>query len=232
MDFVLGSCQSEVCLMSDPTDSESCTLKYSCSGKCLDKNRVAEHVWKGLYSWHTALNVLLTCIIIFYCFPLKNIVMECLIEGSHGFSFDKFECTLFYIIPLCEDFLSDYSLFHIRSCSLSQGDIFEFNFDFNVFQLSTSQRQRFWILLLCLQDWAFPQRNTEGNLQRLMEFHFLFYSMNDRALLVLQHTVTHDYREVLCRLHSPRGTLKPHPASLTLTKAPKGHWEQTGLHEI
>lgn len=51
------------------------------------------------------------------------------------------------------------------------------------------------------------------HLQRATEFHFLFYFMNDRALLVLQHTVTHHYREVLCRFHMPTGTLKSHPAS-------------------
>lgn len=87
-------------------------------------------------------------------------------------------------------------------------------------------------LPVCLQHWAFPLKNTSIHLQRRMDFHFLFYSRNDGALLVLQPTVTHGYREVLCRLHTPRGTLKPHPASLTLTKSPNGHWEQTRLCEI
>lgn len=58
---------------------------------------------------------------------------------------------------------------------------------------------------------------------RGMENHCLLYFMNDSTLLVLLHMVTHDYREVLGRLHMPTGTVKPHSESLTLTKAPNSH---------
>lgn len=40
--------------------------------------------------------------------------------------------------------------------------------------------------------------------------NFLFYVMNGRALLVLQHAVTHDSREVLCGLQAPTGGLLNH----------------------
>lgn len=70
------------------------------------------------------------------------------------------------------------------------------------------------LVLMCFSASEPPHR-------RPMDFYFLFSFMNDGALL--QHTVTHGYREVLCRLHMAGGTLKPHPASLTLAKAPHGH---------
>lgn len=77
-------------------------------------------------------------------------------------------------------------------------------------------------------------KNRRLHLQRPMEWknHGLLYFMNDSTLLVLLHTVTHDHREVLGRLHMPTGTVKPHLESPTLTKAPNSHRGQTGLHEI
>lgn len=66
-------------------------------------------------------------------------------------------------------------------------------------------------------------------LQRPVGSHLVIHFTNDRALLVLQHTeYTWPQRG---RFHTPRRTLKPHLASLTLTKAPNSLWGWT-WHEI
>lgn len=86
---------------------------------------------------------------------------------------------------------------------------------------------RLAIVKECLIIFSFVSRNEKhkGTKAVVIQLCVLFYQwQNDRALLVLKHTVTHDFREVLCQLHMLRGTLKPHPVSVTLIKAPNGPW--------